>query len=282
MSSLSSRLFITDLDGTLLDGSGRISERDAQAIRAMRQGGVEVTVCTGRLYSGVHTITTSLELQAPIACADGAHIVRPSDGRSLVRVPLPEGVAGQVVGRATSLGLASFAFHEDTIVHDALGEPFLPYARAWSLATTRVETVLEHSLEVEPDAILGLLAIGREERVGALGNQVRNAHDQAVRVDGFQVGYRSLSSYWALLVRAGNVDKGTAVRWIASYCGVTPESVVVVGDWINDIPMMLAAGRSFAMPHAPAEVMAVATDVLRSDAVSGGAIAEAAERSGLL
>jgi len=57
--------------------------------------------------------------------------------------------------------------------------------------------------------------------------------------------------------------------------------VIAVGDWINDIPMLVRAGRSFAMAQAPREVRAAASEVLTADVWSGGGIAEAAERSGL-
>jgi hydroxymethylpyrimidine pyrophosphatase-like HAD family hydrolase len=85
-----------------------------------------------------------------------------------------------------------------------------------------------------------------------------------------------------MVVRTAGVDKGTAIEWIARHHGVTLAEVVVVGDWLNDVPMMKAAGRSFAMAQSPAAVKAAATDVLAADTWSGGGIAEAAERAGLL
>ena len=51
---------------------------------------------------------------------------------------------------------------------------------------------------------------------------------------------------------------------------------------MNDIPMFRVAGRSFAMAHAVDEVKAAASDHLRADVSTGGGIAEAAERAGLL
>jgi hypothetical protein len=46
--------------------------------------------------------------------------------------------------------------------------------------------------------------------------------------------------------------------------------------------MFRVAGRSFVMAQAPDEVKAAATDTLRADLTTGGGIAEAAERAGLL
>src|SRR3970282_221308 len=87
---------------------------------------------------------------------------------------------------------------------------------------------------------------------------------------------------WGMVVRAAGIDKGTAIEWIAEYYGVTLKDIVAVGDWLNDVPMLRRAGRSFAMGQAPNEVREAATDLLTADTWTGGGIAEAAERAGLL
>ena len=55
-----------------------------------------------------------------------------------------------------------------------------------------------------------------------------------------------------------------------------------MGDWLNDVPMLQRVGRGFAMAQAPDELKAVASDVLEADAWTGGGLAEAARRAGLV
>jgi hydroxymethylpyrimidine pyrophosphatase-like HAD family hydrolase len=98
----------------------------------------------------------------------------------------------------------------------------------------------------------------------------------------FEVGRPGYSGTWGLVVRASGVDKGTAIDWVARHHGVTAAEVVAVGDWLNDIPMLRRAGRSFAMAQAPNAVKAAATDILKANHTSGGGLAEAAIRAGLL
>jgi hydroxymethylpyrimidine pyrophosphatase-like HAD family hydrolase len=50
---------------------------------------------------------------------------------------------------------------------------------------------------------------------------------------------------------------------------------VAVGDWVNDVPMFHAAGRSFVMGQAPEHVKRSASDRLLADLHTGGGIAEA-------
>ena len=52
-----------------------------------------------------------------------------------------------------------------------------------------------------------------------------------------------------------------------------------VGDWINDVPMFLVAGRSYAMGQAPDEVKRAATFVLEETSEAGGGVARAVEEA---
>jgi hydroxymethylpyrimidine pyrophosphatase-like HAD family hydrolase len=98
----------------------------------------------------------------------------------------------------------------------------------------------------------------------------------------FPVRRAAYAGMWGMVVRAAGASKGTAIEWIARHEGVELSEVIAVGDWLNDIPMLEAAGRSFAMAHAPDEVKAAATEVLDADVLGGGGVEEAAQRAGLL
>ena len=91
--------------------------------------------------------------------------------------------------------------------------------------------------------------------------------------------FRRDTEHWGMVARASGGTKGTALEWVSSHYGVHVSETVCVGDWLNDLPMMSMAGRSFAMGQAPAEVKAAATDVLDRSIDTGGAIAEAIDRA---
>jgi ribonucleotide monophosphatase NagD (HAD superfamily) len=47
---------LIDLDGTLLDGAGRLSARSVAAVRALEAAGLTPIVCTGRSVPGTRRI----------------------------------------------------------------------------------------------------------------------------------------------------------------------------------------------------------------------------------
>jgi hydroxymethylpyrimidine pyrophosphatase-like HAD family hydrolase len=82
-----------------------------------------------------------------------------------------------------------------------------------------------------------------------------------------------------VLVRAAGPNKGSALVELCAQAGCSVDDAVAVGDWVNDVPMLEVAGRSFAMGSAPDAVRSAASDVLDSASGAGGGIAEAIRRA---
>jgi hydroxymethylpyrimidine pyrophosphatase-like HAD family hydrolase len=185
----------------------------------------------------------------------------------------------EVLGR---LRPATFAFGGDRLYHDDHGTQYLDYVSTWSERTQRVDRVTDFEAWREPNGTLAaLVALGTPQQIRGAEEVIREngEHLQCVT---FEVGRPGYSGTWGLVVRAAGVDKGTAIDWVAEHHGVSAEEVVAVGDWLNDVPMLKRAGHSFAMGQAPDAVKAAAKNVLKASHSSGGGLAEAALRSGLL
>lgn len=239
-----------------------------------------VSIATGRMYSGTRDIARSIRVRGPVGCIDGSHIVQAENDGHLHTHPIAAGAAAHLLATLERTGVSCFILSDDTIHHDAGGARYLSYVRIWSRCTRQVARLC---LE-PPDAIgpvTAVIGIGERDRV-AQAEAALNAPDGSVQVAVFPIGHPALRGQYGMVVRASGIDKASAVAWIARHHGCSLEQTVVVGDWHNDIPMMKTAGRSFAMAQAPEEVSAVATDRLRADVTTGGGIAEAAERAGLL
>ena len=279
---MAASVFVTDIDGTLLGPDGDVHPRDAEAIAALIARGVPVTLCTGRMYSGTREIAEALSILGPVACIDGSHIVDASSHIELHSTPLSELGTNALFEALSRFRPAAFAFSGDRLFHDAHGEPYLDYLSTWSERTQQVEKLSDIDAWREPGSSLAaLVALGTPTQVRSVEAFLAE-HAEHVQTVSFEVGRPGFVGTWGLVIRAAGVDKGTAIDWVARHHGVTAAEVVAVGDWLNDIPMLKRAGRSFAMAQAPLAVKAAATDVLKASASSGGGLAEAALRSGLL
>jgi hydroxymethylpyrimidine pyrophosphatase-like HAD family hydrolase len=273
------RLLAIDLDGTLLDAAGRPHARDVRAVHAALAAGVSVSIVTGRLYSGSRAAAEVLGLRGAVGCADGSHVVLASDHTTL----LHRGVCGaDAVALRSALAnakAATFVFAKDAIGHDATGTPYVGYMSTWSNDVRIAPDVYEHDLWAAEDGITAVVALGQREPLEQAVRELRRDAPGDVFVAIFPLRKGFHQGMWAVMVRAGAVTKGSAVRWIAEREGVALEDTVCVGDWVNDVPMFEVAGRSFAMGQAPDEVKSKATDVLVETAETGGGVASAIERA---
>ena len=268
------RLLAVDLDGTLLRSDHSIDDRDRDAIRELQAAGVAVTIVTGRLHSGALGAARTCGIAGAIACVEGSHLVEVASARTLVRHAMAPEVTAVLREAFGAHGLAAFVFEADGIHHDAAGEPYADYVRTWSPNLRVVEEALD--ARVWSDGPLAAVAIGDADAVAAAHARLR---PHAARVFSVSFAVSKCPGKHAVLVRTAGPTKGTALAELCAASGCTLAEAVVVGDWVNDVPMFEVAGRAFAMGSAPDAVRAKATDVLDCPTGAGGGIAEAVRRA---
>lgn len=241
-----------------------------------------VSICTGRMYSGTRHIARELGLSGPVGCVDGSHIVDAGDDRELLAQTIHEDAAPQLLRLLDEVRPATFVFADDRVFHDEAGSAYLNYVSTWSNQVVELDDVLDPGRWSDGARMCALVSLGTEAQIRSAERAIKDSHAEHLQTTSFVVRRDGFAGTWGMVIRAAGVSKGTAIEWMAARRGISPDEVVAVGDWLNDVPMLRAAGRSFVMAQAPDEVKDAATDLLEADTWSGGGIAEAAERAGLL
>ena len=95
-------LLALDLDGTLLDSRGHISERNRIAIDNAREQGVRVALVTGRRFRDSRPVALDLGLDIPLISHNGALTKHAATLQTVSVLPLPLAAAHEAlrVGRA--------------------------------------------------------------------------------------------------------------------------------------------------------------------------------------
>src|ERR687884_727065 len=96
------RLIALDLDGTLLNSRGELSERNFRAIAEARARGVRVALVTGRRFRDARPLALRLGLDVPLIAHNGALTKHARTLETVAAIPLPLAAARAVlrVGRA--------------------------------------------------------------------------------------------------------------------------------------------------------------------------------------
>lgn len=270
------RLLVLDLDGTTLRRDRTVAPEDQRAVRALHAAGVRVSIATGRLWSGTAPIARMLGLDGPSACMNGSEVRCSRSGALHVQHALDVAVREHTRRVLRTHGLAAFVFRDEHILHDRSGAAYLPAVRMWGTATREHDDVWQSPVWRDAEGVLAACGFGTETAVRAAARALRGMVEPTVEVAAFPSG--SLAGWWYLVVRDGRTDKGTSLAALAEAAGCDVGGVVAVGDYYNDLPMLVTAGRSFAMGQAPDDVKSAATDVLEATHTTGGAVAEVARR----
>jgi Cof subfamily protein (haloacid dehalogenase superfamily) len=275
------KLVALDIDGTLLNRQGIITDRTQRAIGTLRQQGVQVTLCTGRNMPLAAQFVRQLGLTLPFATCNGAEIRR-LDGEVLERHPLPLVLTKQVYTILQKYDALYDIYSDDRIVirnKQVHLERLIAYYRAVKSIDSEHEALLEQEMSqpymFETHDIRDWLDRDEPvvEKFFVMENRMdilRTMFGELSQLSGLCV---TTSHATTLEINHASADKGGALGTIAKACGLLPEEVAAVGDGMNDVSMFRYAGVSVAMGNASDEVKEQATMVTGPNTEEGLAAA---------
>lgn len=269
------RLLALDVDGTLLRSDGTVAPEDRAAIAAALDRGVAVTLATGRLSSSALPFARELALEAPLVCADGAVLFCPRRAIPLSQVPLGGAGLTALLRCLRAHALAPFVFTHEAVCGAATDFARFPFVAGWTPMQLPHADLDAASAGIGHFAPITAIGVGRESEVLAAERVLRA---ESAIADDLVVFPIRTTDHWVLRLTPGGCTKAAGLGLVISELAISPEEVVAIGDWYNDVSMLEWAGLSFAMGQAPDDVKRAAKRVLRATAETGGAVAEAFEQ----
>lgn len=249
-------LIAVDIDGTLLDSQGALSDGSQAAIDSARTNGILVALVTGRNYLGLLQIMNLIGLKLPCVCSGGAYIANPETGEVIQQTPVPRKTIERVVALARKVDAAIFIeahghIYAETEPHvvDSIG----PLA---SVEVVLTDDILQE-FEDDPQKIV---MIKDPETLAALEAEIHQNVDEV---------YLSYSSPIYLEVTKQGVNKGNALKQLARHMRIPLSHVAAIGDEKNDLSMFEVAGVAIAMGNAATEIQATA-DLIAPSNDEGG------------
>jgi Cof subfamily protein (haloacid dehalogenase superfamily) len=248
-----------DLDGTLLDSRGHISERNRLAIDNAREHGVRVALVTGRRFRDSRPVALELGLDIPLISHNGALTKHAATLQTVSILPLPLDAAREAlrVGREAGADALLSDDHEGlgVLVYDHLrGEntaahKYVSWARRihgeeGANAVQQVDS-LEDYLDHEP---IHLAFSGTCNEMDQLEEILKTELGSTVKI----LGTKYLEQDFTLLdILNPAASKGAGVAAAAAELGVAREEIMAIGDNYNDLEMLLFAGTGVVMANAP-------------------------------
>lgn len=237
------KLLVSDMDATLLNSEHKVSEANKKAIEYFITGGGRFTVASGRMVPAVESYFGELQINAPAILHNGAKIYDYEQGSAVYEKFIEEErkeIFKRVYKEHPELGIEIYA-DEKVYIYNKCFE------------TERFKTKSYDVTYYMPDELwdkswIKVLIIGHKEQLDAFEPIYRNEYDS---------GYSVRSGDKYLDIVATGVSKGYALKQLANKLNIPFTDVYAVGDNMNDIDMLTAAGNSFAVANAEPAVKAV-------------------------
>lgn len=263
-------LYVTDLDGTLLNSQASISKNSIEIINQLIDQGLLFTYATARSLVSASKVTKGLSTKIPVIAYNGAFIFNAEDGSVISSESFEEETVQSVRTVLEQHGISPmvYSFIE--------GKESLSWVKGIENAGTlrylgnrkgdKRLSPLETDAELYAGDVFYFTCIGKRsqfEEVYELFSKDERLHC-TLQEEPYCPGE------WWLEVMPKKATKANAILKLKELWEC--DKIISFGDGMNDIPMFQISDKCYAMENAVDELKEIATGVIESNDTDGVAI----------
>jgi Cof subfamily protein (haloacid dehalogenase superfamily) len=258
------RLFLADVDGTLVTNDKLLTDRAIAAVAKLKEAGILFAITSGRPPRGMSMLVEPLKLTMPIAAFNGGVYVHP-DMSVIEQQVIPDDVTPTVIELLGTHGLDVWVYRgADWFIRD----PKAPHVARESWTVKFDPTVIDGFGSVS-NAVAKITGVSDDY------DAVQKGVDAVREHFGDHVSAARSQPYYADVTNP-SANKGAVAQYLSRTYQVPPEQIATIGDQPNDVLMFAHSGLSIAMGNASPEVQRAARRVTTSNEDEG--FANAVER----
>ena len=275
-------LYVSDLDGTLLDRRHRIPAHTADALNALLSKGMLFTFATASSWHSAHVVTEGLSPALPWIVHNGAMLCDGKTGSRTDQTTFTDRERREILSRSEALGLWPLSYgilgNEEKVFYleDIPRHPGMEYYIDHRRGDKRLTPVKTREELLQGETCYFTFIHDREALL-PLWEDVRDLPFVSLTFQ--QELYQK--EYW-LEITSKEATKAQAALRLKERLGC--QRLVAFGDALNDLPLFEAADESYAVANAMPEVRAAATGVIGANEEGGVArfLLERFEREGII
>jgi Cof subfamily protein (haloacid dehalogenase superfamily) len=258
------RLFLADVDGTLVTNDKVLTDRAIAAVGKLREAGILFAITSGRPPRGMSMLIEPLKLSLPIAAFNGGVYVHP-DMSVIEQQVIPDEVTPTVIELLGAQGLDVWIYRgADWFIRD----PKAPHV-ARETWTVKFDATVTDDFASVSNGVAKITGVSDDY------DAVQKGVDAVRERFGDHVSAARSQPYYADVTNP-NANKGAVAQYLSRTYQIPPEQIATIGDQPNDVLMFAHSGLSVAMGNASPEVQRAARRVTTSNEDEG--FANAVER----
>ncbi|MDE6787881.1 MAG: HAD family hydrolase [Ruminococcus sp.] len=245
-------LFISDLDGTLLNSDGKLSDYTINTMNNLIKNGIYFTFATARTIYSAKPITSGLNANVPCILNNGASVYDMQTGEYIRNNYIPQKTAEKILSAFRNNGVYCFVFK---FVNDILltcydkttNEIMQKYVDERKGQYEKPFCECDNLADEIDDKVIYINAMGDYETLLPIRNAVAeiNGADFAFYKDTY-------TDSWFLETFSSEASKANGIKFLREKYGFT--KVIAFGDNLNDLSMFKEADTKIAIGNAKPEL----------------------------
>ena len=253
---MSYRLMAVDMDGTLLNSEGIITEKTVDAIRNLSNTDVIFTISTGRPIHGVKKYNDQLHITGPVITYNGAMIVNAETQEVLFEEGLSREDAEKIWELGERADVTMCIWSNNQLYGNRLDNRIHDYKKL-----SGVEPLLADKEHLLNQGITKILWYDEADRIQQFCRELSpELFSQVTFCTSKPVFLEFFSS---------KVSKAVAMEKIGELYNIRREEMIAIGDGLNDLSMIEYAGLGVAMENAEQAVKDIAQYITASNDEDG-------------
>ncbi len=286
------KLITIDIDGTLLNSYGEITDENKKAIQKALDKKIDVVLTSGRMPKAILPIANEINSDKYLISGNGAAIYDIENDKIIYNNYMSKNKVLEIIDICEKNSMFYNIYTNNAVLTKTLNYNILFYhnenkkkPEEKRIKINVIENMYEYIEKYEGyDFLKVTICDGDEMIFKSIINKIKSVRD----IDILEVSHMSKKiikygtdeleiSYFYTEITNKNVNKWSAIEKLMKILNVTKEEVLAIGDNINDKEMILNAGMGIVTGNSSPEMKKIAKDVVASNNESG--VAEAIEKN---
>ncbi len=278
------KLVAIDLDGTLLNSYGEVSNENKQAIKRAINKGVEIVLSSGRIGNSVESIANELGANNYYISGNGSMLYNMKEEKIEYENFISKEKMLKLIKICDENSIYYSIYTENMVITKSLkyNVVFYNYENSKKAFDKRtniniVQNVYEYVENLEDNKFLKITICDDSE---IIFSRIIEKFKKINNIDVLDVSHMSRKiikdgteevpiEYYYTEITNKNVDKWTAIEYLIEKINIKKEEVIAIGDNINDKLMIKNAGVGVAMGQSNPIIKEMA-DVVTQDNNNNG------------
>ena len=278
------KLIAIDLDGTMLNSYGIVSEETKKTIKKVEEQDVEVVIASGRPIASIKEIAKEIDSKNYFIAGNGAIVYDMKKDVIIYEKTMPKEKILEIVKICEENSISYNVYTQTEILAKALKFNVLYYhkenLKKEENKKTKINIVndMYEYIKNKQDAKFLKITICDESKT--VFNSIIRKLKEVKNIEILEVSHMARKtitqgteeypiSYYYTEISRENVDKWNAIEFLIKKLGIKKEEVMAIGDNSNDKEMIKNAGLGVAMKQSTPAILQLANEVTEGNNEDG-------------